>query len=553
MNRLFQIITFFALAATIVAQKAAPVPAPPPQLPPTPAKPEATKQNLQKKDKHKKAADEFFLGPVVHLEIQFKPADWEFIKRDHRRYSECTITETAPDGKKTIYKHAAAKLKGAAGSFQGPDGKPGLTISLDEFKGADRFHGMEKFHLNNGAQDGSLLNEYVGGLWSRAAGVPASRCTHVLVKWQGRDLGLYLFKESFSKQFLTYFYENNDGNLYDGHFISEVDGNLEKQSGDGPDDRSDLKALAEAAKEPDVKVRWQKIFQRLDVDEFLRALAVETFVCHWDGYNFNRNNFRVYFDPKTKKANFFCHGMDQIFGDANWPVVRDPGSLVGGAVWSNPDWKTHYRKLAEEIYTKVLKPVDWEAKIFAQGKKIQEALAKVNPKAAQDYQGQIDAARNRVMARLTAIGKQFGDLPKPLPWQGNIARLGTQHWRTEGGGTITELQLNGQHCFHIRADGNPAPNWRRTVTLEPGKYRFEAQAKVSNVDGPGDGSGEGAGIRVSGGSRAGKNGLKGSSQWQKLAYEFDSTGAEITLVAELRAQKGEVWFQSGSFQLVRVQ
>jgi hypothetical protein len=88
------------------------------------------------------------------------------------------------------------------------------------------------------------------------------------------------------------------------------------------------------------------------VDEFLRFLAMETFLCHWDGYNFNRNNYRVYFDPKTGKANFFCHGMDQIFGDANWPILRDPGSLVGQAVWSNPDWRTHYRKLAEEIYAK---------------------------------------------------------------------------------------------------------------------------------------------------------------------------------------------------------
>src|SRR3712207_8219545 len=38
----------------------------------------------------------------------------------------------------------------SAGSFQGPDGKPGLTVSFSKFKGAERFHGMSKFHLNNG-------------------------------------------------------------------------------------------------------------------------------------------------------------------------------------------------------------------------------------------------------------------------------------------------------------------------------------------------------------------------------------------------------------------
>src|SRR5687767_4241970 len=265
MKRLLHIsiCSALALTGTVSAQAPAPpvigIPAPTSPVPPTtaPGIPEATKQVLSKKDKHRKNADEFFLGPVVHLEFEFEPEEWEFIKRDHRRYAEATITETHPDGKKTVYEKAAVKLKGAAGSFQGPDGKPGLTVNLDKYKGADRFHGMEKFHLNNGAQDGSLLNEFVGGEMCRAANVPASRCTHVLVKWQGRDLGLYLFKESFTKDFLSYFYEENRGSLYDGHFVSEIDGNLEKQQGADRKDFSDLKALAAACKEGDPKVKWQ--------------------------------------------------------------------------------------------------------------------------------------------------------------------------------------------------------------------------------------------------------------------------------------------------------
>jgi hypothetical protein len=382
-------------------------------------------------------------------------------------------------------------------------------------------------------------------------GCPASRCTHVIVKWQGRDLGLYLLKESFTEDFLSYFYEKNEGSLYDGHFIAEIDGALEKQQGD-PKDTADIKALAAACKEGTPKVKWQKVFERLDVDEYLRFLAMETFTSHWDGYNFNRNNYRIYFDPKTGKANFFCHGMDQIFGDPNWPVMRDPGSLVGQAVWSNPDWKAHYRKLAEEIYTKALKPVDWEQRILDQGKKVQDALTKVNPQWGKDYQGQINGARDRMRARLTNIGKQFGDMPKPFDFQGNIAKIGGKQWRSEGGGTLQELELDKQKCLHIRADGSASASWRRTVLLPPGKYRFEAQVKVSNVEGQGDSSGEGAGLRISGATRTGLNGLKGNSQWQKIGYEFEATGADTILVAELRSQKGEAWFQAESFQLVKL-
>ncbi len=533
----------FGAAAPNPPPAVAPAPAVPPPVAPTP-------QQLQKKDKHRKASDEYFLGPVVQLEIQFPPDEWENLKRDNRRYAEATVTETGPDGKVTIYKHCAIKLKGSAGSFQGPDGKPGLTVSMDKYKGADRFHGMEKFHLNNGAQDGSLLNEFVGGLWCRAAGVPASRCNHVLLKWQGRDLGLYLFKEAFTKDFLSYFYERTDGSLYDGHFVTEIDGNLEKQQGD-PKDTNDLKGLIAACKEGDAKTRWQKVYEKLDVDEYLRSLAMEIFTSHWDGYNFNRNNYRVYFDAKTGKANFFCHGMDQIFGDPNWPVVRDPGSMVGQAVWSNPEWKVHYQKVAEAIYQKVIKPHDWENEIAEQGKKVQDALAKKNPQWAKDYQNQINGAKDRVRARVASIGKQFGDMPKPFEWQNGVARIGGKNWHPEGGGSSSEDAVDGQKCLHLRADGSAASSWRRAVALEPGHYRLEAQVKVQNVEG-GDQTGEGAGLRVSGGTRVGSNGVKGSTNWQKVAFEFDAPGAEVILVAELRGPKGDAWFQAESFQLTKV-
>lgn len=533
------------IAAGAPAPKAAPGAAAPAVVPAS-AIPDP---KFQKKDKNRKASDEFFNGPIRTLEFVWDPEEWEYLKRDNRRYAECDIIETLPDGRTKTHKNAAVKLKGAAGSFQGPDQKPGLTVSMDKFKGADRFNGMEKFHLNNGAQDGSFLNELVGGEWCRASAVPASRCTHVLVKWNGRDLGLYVFKESFTEDFLTYFYEKTEGSFYDGHFIAEVDGALEKQSGDRKD-KADLKALADACKIADPKAKWIAVEKVLDVEQFLRSLAMETFTCHWDGYNFNRNNYRVYFDPSTGRANFFCHGMDQLFSDANWPVVRDPGSLVGQAVFSNPDWKTRYRVIAEEIYQKILKGRDWEARIAEQGKKVMEALQKQNPQMAKDYQGQITGAQQRVMARITAIGKQFGDMPKPLEWTNGVARIGGKKWNAEGGGGLDEVQLDGQRCLHIKGDANAAGSWRRTIALEPGKYRLEAMARSVNVDGSGDQQGSGAGLRISGAQRSA--GVKGTTPWQKLAFDFESTGADVVLVAELRASKGDVWFQAESFQLVRL-
>ena len=68
----------------------------------------------------------------------------------------------------------------------------------------------------------------------------------------------------------------------------------------------------------------------------------------------------------------------------------------------------------------------------------------------------------------------------------------------------------------------------------------------------GDESGEGAGLRISGGSRKGQNALTGNSPWKKLGFEFEANGADVVLVAEVRATKGEAWFQVESLQIVKL-
>lgn len=523
-----------------------------PAAKPAPPTPEELAK-LQKRMKNRKLIDEFFAGPIVRLEIEFSPEEWAKLNKDHREYAEATITEVGPDAKKTTYKKVAIKLKGAAGSFQPPDQRPGLTVNMGKFKGSDRFHGMKKFHLNNGAQDGSLLNEFLSGEMCRAAAVPASRCTHVALKWQGREMGIYIFKETFNEDFFSYFFEKVDGSLYDGHFICEIDGNLEKQEGD-PEDTRDIKGLAEACKEPDEKVRWQKISERLDVAEFLRFFAMETYTSHWDGYNFNKNNYRVYFDSKTGKASFFAHGMDQTWGIANWSVLREPISLVGTAVLSNPAWKAQYRKVTEEIYTRIFNSREWDARLQRQGRKVQDAMSKwVSPQAAKDFQGQINGMRDRVKARIEAISKQF---PKPLDSNATIISLAPRGWHGDGGGTLDEVNEDGQKAYHIQSDGKIPASWKCGIILPAGKYRFQARVKVAGVEGRiengADSMGQGAGLRINGSSRAGKCEVKGSASWQAVSFDFETPGGEVVFLAELNSGKGDAWFARNSFALSKL-
>ena len=90
--------------------------------------------------------------------------------------------------------------------------------------------------------------------------------------------------------------------------------------------------------------------------------------------------------------------------------------------------------------------------------------------------------------------------------------------------------------------------------LGEGSYRFETLAKVSGVVSlMNTNKGGGAGIRHSGIRSPRTNQLEGSSDWKNLNYEFQlKYEEEVQLLCELRATKGEVWFDEKSFRLVKL-
>jgi len=93
--------------------------------------------------------------------------------------------------------------------------------------------------------------------------------------------------------------------------------------------------------------------------------------------------------------------------------------------------------------------------------------------------------------------------------------------------------------------------WRTKVVLEGGHYRFEARVKTQGVVlDPGDKKG-GVGVRTAASGRLGPKKLTGDSDWANLVFEFDVQDgmADVELVCELRAAKGEAWFDASSLKL----
>jgi spore coat protein H len=353
------------------------------------------------------ASDEFFdSGKIVELVIDVDAKELAALGRDPRKYVRATVKE----GDK-VYKDVGIHLKGAAGSFRGFDDRPGLTLSMGKFVEEQRFHGMHKFHLANSVQDPSYLSELICGELFRAAGVPASRVGHAVVTLNGKRRGLYYIKEGFDKHFLTRHFGNRHGNLYDGGFIRDLDQPLQRLSGkDDVKEHTDLKKLMAAAGEKNVKERFAKMADLLDMDRFISYLALEVITWDWDGYPMNRNNFRVYHDPKRDKLVFIPSGMDQMFAEPNGPLFPQFQGAVARALLETPEGRMRYVARVDEIMKKSYNADAIVKRLDELQTRVQRVVASIDAGAGRDYPNHVKRLRDAVKQREKSIPEQLRKL-----------------------------------------------------------------------------------------------------------------------------------------------
>jgi spore coat protein H len=354
-------------------------------------------------------SDAFFkAGKVVELVIELAPKELESLRREPRKYAKATVKV---DGK--VYKDVGLKVKGAAGSFRGIDDKPGLTLNMDKFSAGQLFHGLDKFHLANSVQDPSYLSELVCGELFRAAGVPAARVSHAVVTINGRRRGLYYLKEGYDTSFLKRHFGDGTGNFYDGGFLRDLDQPLQLLSGKtGKTDHAELKALMAAAREGNPKERFRKLEKLLDLDRFLSYVALQVIAWDWDGYPMNRNNYRVYHDPTSKKIVFLPSGMDQMFSDPNGTLFPNFQGAVARALVTTPEGKERYLARVAEIMRKVYRADALDRRLEELQGRVQPALASVDAGAGRDYPNHVRRLRDAVKHRQKNVEEQLKALRK---------------------------------------------------------------------------------------------------------------------------------------------
>lgn len=346
------------------------------------------------------AAEFFKAGKIPRLAITLSEDHLKQLRAKDREFTGCTVR----DGDATLT-DVGMHLKGAAGSYRPFDDKPALTLKFDKFVQGQRFHGLDKIHLNNSVQDPSYLTEIICGELFLAAKVPTARATHAVVELQGRKRGLFVLKEGYDATFLRRHFGDASGHLYDGGFLTDIDGTIRKSGGVPAPDHADLKALVAACREPDHAQRFARIDKLLDVDRFLTMMAIEVMTWHWDGYGMKSNNYRIYHNPKSDKLVFMPHGMDQMFWEPTGSVAPPMQGLVARALFEMPEQRKRYYRRVGELSAGIFTAEKVDRRIEEIRARVKPAATEVDPGFAKEVDRQIDHLKSRARARAEHIEK----------------------------------------------------------------------------------------------------------------------------------------------------
>ncbi|HEX4588919.1 MAG TPA: CotH kinase family protein, partial [Gemmataceae bacterium] len=213
--------------------------------------------------------------------------------------------------------------------------KKSFKIDLDRAGGAGRFGGSKTINLHCGVTDPSKCRETLAYELYREAGVPASRTALAEVrltvpgKYDKELLGVYTVVEEVGKPFLRDRFGTDKGLLMKPERVRDFEDRgdewdqykktyIPKREATSAE-AARVIAFARLVQKADDATFAKEIGSYLDVDGYLRFLAVTAFLANTDSFFVLGHNYYVYLNPKTNKLHFIPWDLDRAF--ANFPIL----------------------------------------------------------------------------------------------------------------------------------------------------------------------------------------------------------------------------------------
>lgn len=245
--------------------------------------------------------------------------------------------EISAEGK--TYKNVGIRYKGNATYMASARNlKRSLKIDLGHFTEDQRFHGLKMLNLHAGVMDETKSREALSYALFRNAGVAAPRTAFAQVtltvpgKYDKEFLGLYILVEQVDKAFLKDCFKDGKGLLlkperlrgieYLGEDWSKYKSQYQPRN---EPTKKEGRRLVEftwlVAKADDDRFR-KEIGSYLDVDAFLRYMAVNAMLVNLDSFFMLGHNYYIYLNPDSNKFVFIPWDLDLSL--ANFPMGGTP-------------------------------------------------------------------------------------------------------------------------------------------------------------------------------------------------------------------------------------
>jgi len=235
---------------------------------------------------------------VITVSIQISDTDWQDILAAPLAEEEKPAT-IVYDGRRvgnvSIRTKGNSSLNGVARS---DSDRYSFKVDFNNYIEGQDLLGIEKLNLNNNFKDPSYMRERIAYDLMRFLKIPAPRTTYANIEINGNLLGLYTIVEPVDDQFVKDRFEISDGDLYKpegvgaslawlGEGIANYPG-LEIQSNE---ETSDHSAILSMIRELNLGSDYESV---IDVDMFLRYLAVSTLLVNLDSYQGSAHNYYLY-------------------------------------------------------------------------------------------------------------------------------------------------------------------------------------------------------------------------------------------------------------------